>query len=131
MDKNDKMNKIIYYYLEKYPSAGIKEFEVCDIEYRCYESDDDNSKKRITAIESYYDITYEIKSEREYAYTYNVYQPYEDERIFEHDREPFSPVIMSFDREAIEETWIHDIKRYESIHGKNVDKCREILSEKC
>ena len=45
MDKNDKMNKIIYYYLEKYPSAGIKEFEVCDIEYRCYESDDDNSKK--------------------------------------------------------------------------------------
>ena len=125
------MNKKVYYYIEKYPASGIKEFDADDIEYRCYESDDENTKKRIVAIQSYYDIVYATRDTREYIHTYNVYQPYEDERIYEHERDMFSPIIMSFDKDAIEKMWLNDIRRYESIHGKNVDECRKILKEKC
>lgn len=124
------MDKKVYYYLEKYPASGIKEFEADDIEYRCYESDDKDAKKRIVAIESYYDINYEIRNTEEYIHTYNVYQPYEDENIYEHDREVFSSIIMSFDKKSIENMWLNDIRRYERIHGGYVDECRRILKEK-
>ena len=123
------MNKEIeiYYYYSKFPTNKIKSFKVEDIYYLVKEAD--KEYKRIFAIDTYYDLRYEkyINTD-DYSYYYSLSQEWSDEDIFEYSN-GLTQITLSFDKEKIEQARLQDIKRFETLYGKYIDECRNILKE--
>lgn len=121
------MNREIFYYYSKFPTNEIKSFKVEDIYYLVKEIDKEYNY--VYAIDTYYDLQYEkyINTD-DYINHYSLSCEWSDEDIFEYNN-GLTKITLSFDKEKLEQSRLQDIKRFETLYGKYVDKCREILKE--
>lgn len=121
------MNKEIYYYYYKFPTYEIKSFKIEDIYYLIKEAD--KEYKVIYGIDTYYDFQYEkYTNSNDYIHFYSLSCNWNDDEIFEYDN-GISKMILSFNKEKLKELQLQDIKRFETLYGEYVDKCRNFLKE--
>ena len=121
------MTKEIYYYYYKFPSEEINSFKVEAIYLVIKDIDEDY--KNIYGIDTYYDLHYGKYTNDGYCKYYSLSQLWNDEEIFEYD-DGVMKIILSFNKDKIEQCRLQDIVRYETLYGKYVDKCRKIIGGK-
>lgn len=94
--------KTIYYFNTKYPEYGISQFTVLS---EIYLVDETKHEKSLFSINTHFDIVRGKESEK--IFSMNIFQPYEDENIYEYNL--LNTLTLSYDKKKLEKIWENKI----------------------
>ena len=112
----------MWVYNYKYPETGLDEFTVMNKEYVVNEKGDN---RRLYAIETDYNIDFGVYDKD--SRWYFLYQPFEDNRLYQWEHSV--SYILSFDYEAIYDSWKEDLEYKKKRLEKQLEDCVEALDK--
>lgn len=100
------MKKNIYYYNSKFPEYGINKFIVLDEYYEI----NGKGNKWLVWLETKYDVN---TNRNAFKWEMRICMDYDNDKIMYHNNVLGNQIVLSYDREALKELWLENLKRTE------------------